>query len=141
MKRLTLHRLASSLHRCQQYVNSCKNRHITVESFILPLAKCFIIFTDFPKPSCCSVNSSYKAAWELQIAFLKPPGNLCTALGRLQKSSRQLSCSFRKPVCSSGVAFKKQLNTTARGFRKICENSKPVCQKRHNHIQLIFAHK
>ncbi len=50
---------------------------------MLPLAKCFRIFTDFPKPSCCSANSCSKAPWELQIAFLKPPGNLCTLLRRL----------------------------------------------------------
>jgi hypothetical protein len=39
--------------------------------------KCLIISIDFPKPSCCSANSCSKAAWKLQIAFLKPPGNLC----------------------------------------------------------------
>ncbi len=52
-------------------------------SFILPLAKCFRIFKDFPKPSFCSANSCSKASWGLQIAFLKPPGNQSTVLRRL----------------------------------------------------------
>jgi hypothetical protein len=30
-------------------------------------------------------------------------------------------------VCSSHVALENKLNTAARGFREICENSKPVC--------------
>jgi hypothetical protein len=29
MKRFTLHCLASSLHRCQHYINRCRNRHKT----------------------------------------------------------------------------------------------------------------
>jgi hypothetical protein len=30
---------------------------------------------------------------------------------------------LQKTVCSSHAALEKQLNTTARGFREICENS------------------
>ncbi len=85
--------------------------YIYLTSFILPHTKCFRIFTDFPKPSCCSINSCSNATWELQIAFLKPPQNLCTLLRRLFKSH-------------SHAALKKQLNTIARRFWEICENSK-----------------
>jgi hypothetical protein len=36
-----------------------------------------------PKPSCCVERNSCSAAWELQIALLKPLGSFCTLLMRL----------------------------------------------------------
>jgi hypothetical protein len=32
-----------------------------------------------------------------------------------------------KTIFSSHAVLEKQLNTTARGFMEICENSKPIC--------------
>jgi hypothetical protein len=57
--------------------------NIELTSFILPHAKCFGIFMNFPKLSCFGLNSCSKTPSELQIAFLKPPGNPCTLLRRL----------------------------------------------------------
>jgi hypothetical protein len=36
------------------------------------------MYTGFPKPSCVVCKSCFKAAWELQIAFLLHPGNFWT---------------------------------------------------------------
>ncbi len=94
--------------------------HLLFAQFILDLinmiyftsCKMLEIFTDFPKPFCCSINGCSKAAWELQIAFLKRPGK--------SVASENL---FVAPMW-----LQKQLNTIARGLREICENSKPICQ-------------
>jgi hypothetical protein len=37
--------------------------------FRLSLAKCFRIFNDFPKPSCCSYKSCLKASWSCKELF------------------------------------------------------------------------
>jgi hypothetical protein len=47
---------------------------------------------------------------------------------RLWKSRLYLPCGYRIAVCSQ-AALEKQLNTTARGFREIYENSKLLCEK------------
>jgi hypothetical protein len=76
------------------------------------------IFTDVPKPSCCCVNKCTKAAWELKLAVLKSPENLCTLVRRLYENHVSLPCSFRKPVCSPHAALEKQINTAAKGSEK-----------------------
>jgi hypothetical protein len=64
-----------------------------------------------------ATNRFSEAAWELQTAFLKPPEECKQIFRRLQKSYLQLPC------------VRIAVNTTARGFRKICENSKAFCKK------------
>jgi hypothetical protein len=53
--------------------------YIKSTRFILPLAKCFRI-SQISWNSFAAVvyNNCYKAMWELQLALLKPPGNLST---------------------------------------------------------------
>jgi hypothetical protein len=59
-----------------------------------------------------STISFSKAAWELRMAFLKPPEE-CTHISRnLLKSYLELAYSLGNVV-----------NTTARGLREISENS------------------
>jgi hypothetical protein len=65
-----------------------------------------------------ATNRFSEAAWELQMAFLKPPEKCTQISRRLKKSNLQLPCGFRTDV-----------STTARGFRKICENSKAFCKR------------
>jgi hypothetical protein len=58
-----------------------------------------------------STISFSKAAWELRMAFLKPPEE-CTHISRNLLKSLKLAYSLRNVV-----------NTTARGLREISENS------------------
>jgi hypothetical protein len=43
--------------------------------------------------------------------------------GRSREATQKPPCRFTIALCISHAAFKKPLNTTARGFRKIGENS------------------
>ncbi len=47
----------------------------------------------------------------MQVAFIKPPGNIYTLQG-----------GFRITTRGSHAALEKRLNTTATGFREICGN-------------------
>jgi hypothetical protein len=50
------------------------------------LANRFRIFTDFPNPLAVGFNCFSEAAWELQMAFLKPPEECTQISRRLYKS-------------------------------------------------------
>jgi hypothetical protein len=67
-----------------------------------------------------ATNSCSKATLELQTAFLKPV-----------RDGTQISRGLRKAICSSHAALhvEQLLHTIARGFRKICENSKAFCKR------------
>jgi hypothetical protein len=77
-----------------------------------------------PPGNLCSLLRRLKkgVCMGLQIAFLNPPGNLCSLLKRLQM--RLWNSWFAAPMW--------QINTTARGFREIFENFKPICYKKQN---------
>jgi hypothetical protein len=54
------------------------------------------------------------------MALVKPPGNLCTVHFR---------GDYRKTACSSHVASEKELITTAREFKEMCEKLKTYLQE------------
>jgi hypothetical protein len=75
------------------------------------------------------LNCFYKAEWELQTADLKPPGSCRQLFKSLLRIAHKFTGSFGKTYCSSHTALEQLLHTTARGFRKICENSKAFCKR------------
>ncbi len=65
MKRLTLHRLASSLHRCQHYINPCRNRHKTGQNCPNTNVKAkTTMFFDFARENTEKTNSFWKLSME-----------------------------------------------------------------------------
>ncbi len=56
-------------------------------------------------------------ARELQTLFVKPHE-------KLYKQTVQSSSRFRKAICSSHAALGNAINTAAKRFNEICENSK-----------------
>jgi hypothetical protein len=65
-----------------------------------------------------ATNRFSEAAWELQMAFLKPPEE-CT----------QFPGGFRKAICSSHAALEQLLALQQEGLGNICENSKAFCKR------------
>jgi hypothetical protein len=65
-----------------------------------------------------ATNRFSEAAWELQMAFLKPPEE-CT----------QFPGGFRKEICSSYAALEQLLALQQEGLGNICENSKAYCKR------------
>jgi hypothetical protein len=65
-----------------------------------------------------ATNRFSEAAWELQMALLKPPEE-CT----------QISRRLWKRIGSSHAALEQLLHATVGVFRKICAKSKAFCNR------------
>ncbi len=101
---------------CSVYLKTCNK-------FYFSSCKSFMISQISLNPLSIVCNSCSICTLELQLAFLKSLANLHTFI----RGFRKAACSFHEApalVCSSHAAFEKHLNTTARGIREICEDSK-----------------
>jgi hypothetical protein len=65
-----------------------------------------------------ATNRFSEVAWELQMAFLKPP-----------EECKQFPGGFRKAICSSHAALEQLLALQQEGLGNICENSKAFCKR------------
>jgi hypothetical protein len=71
MKRLTLHSLASSLHRCQRYINPCRNRRKTGRTVPNTNVKAkTTMFFDFATENTEQTNSFWKLLMEFIASSL-----------------------------------------------------------------------
>jgi hypothetical protein len=73
-------------------------------------------------------NCFYKAKWEHKTGFLKPHGSYRWLFESLLRSEHRFPGGLEKQFIFP-CGFRTAVSTTARGFRKICENSKAFCKR------------